>query len=117
MEKTSTFKDLIVWRKSVDLTKLVYGLCEKLPPNENYGIASQIKRSAVSIPSNIAEGYKRKNRKEYVNFLSIASGSSGELETQLILLNELFDIDTRVAQLVAVEIQKMLAVMHTKLAE
>ena len=78
-----TYKDLVVWQKSVELTKAIYELTEKYPASEMYGLTSQMRRSAVSIPSNIAEGYRRSGKKEFKQFLSIAYGSGAELETQL----------------------------------
>jgi four helix bundle protein len=83
------FKDLEVWRKSMQLVKKVYHLTRQFPKSEQYGLTSQIRRSAVSIPSNIAEGHARIGIKEYQHFISIALGSSAELETQIILGQEL----------------------------
>jgi four helix bundle protein len=77
------YKDLIVWQKSLQLVILVYKITEKFPSSEIYGITSQIRRSAVSIPSNIAEGSKRRTQKDFSQFIAIASGSGAELETQL----------------------------------
>lgn len=85
-EKTvSTHKDLNVWKKAMDLAARVYSLTAKFPKEELYGLTSQIWRSAVSIPSNIAEGAARHSRKEFIQFLHIASGSVAELETLLLL--------------------------------
>lgn len=81
--------DLIIWKRSIELAKSVYLLCEKLPQDEKFGLISQIRRSAISIPSNIAEGAGRNSNKEFVHFLSIANGSSYELMTQIILCVEL----------------------------
>ena len=81
----STHKDLDVWKKSMDLAAQVYSLTARFPKEELYGLTSQIRRSAVSIPSNIAEGAARHSRKEFIQFLHIASGSVAELETQLLL--------------------------------
>ena len=72
----------------MELAKELYHLTEKFPKQEQYGLTSQMRRAAVSIPSNIAEGYKRRNRSEYLQFLSIANGSAGELETQLLLAKD-----------------------------
>ena len=85
-EKTvSTHKDLNVWKKAMDLAAQVYSLTAKFPKGELYGLTSQIRRSAVSIPSNIAEGAARHSRKEFIQVLHIASGSVAELETHLLL--------------------------------
>lgn len=87
--KAHRLKDLVVWQKSILLAKKVYTLTVDLPLNERYGLVSQIRRSAISIPSNIAEGAGRNNKSEFIQFLGIASDSCYELETQLILLSEL----------------------------
>lgn len=83
--KVESHKDLTVWQKSMDLVVLVYKLMEKLPKQERYSLCDQIRRSAVSIPSNIAEGKSRNSIKEYKYFVGIAKGSVAELETQLLL--------------------------------
>ncbi|MBD0316305.1 MAG: four helix bundle protein [Nitrospiraceae bacterium] len=86
MERTvTTHKDLDVWEKAMDLAVRAYALTSQFPKEELYGLTSQIRRCAISIPSNIAEGAARQSRREYVQFLHIASGSVAELETQLIL--------------------------------
>ena len=77
-----THKDLEVWKKSMDLVVDVYKLMKQLPESEKYGLISQIKRSSISIPSNIAEGAGRASTKEFIRFLDIATGSLSELETQ-----------------------------------
>ena len=82
-------EDLKIWKKSIKLTKAVYLLIEGLPSDEKFGLTSQIKRSAISIASNIAEGAGRNSQKELKYFLNIANGSAYELQTQLILLIEL----------------------------
>lgn len=110
-----SFKDLTVWQKSYELTKLVYVIARKLPAYEQYGLANQIKRSAISIPSNIAEGQQRNNIKEYRQFIGIAKGSSAELETQLLLVHDLYDIDIRKAHDLVIEVQKMLHSLRQKL--
>jgi len=79
----NNYKELKVWQKSMDLVELVYKLTSSFPKEEKYGIISQIQRSAISIPSNIAEGAGRNSNKEFRQFLSIANGSSNELSTQL----------------------------------
>ena len=78
-----SYRDLIVWQKSMNMVTLIYKLVLELPENEKYGLTSQIKRSAISIPSNIAEGYGRNYRKDYSRFLQIARGSLFENQTQL----------------------------------
>lgn len=103
-------EDLKIWKKSIELTKAVYLLVTELPSDEKYGLNSQIKRSSVSIPSNIAEGAGRNSNKEFKYFLSIANGSAYELQTQLILLTELNLMTKEKVQPVievCIEIQKM----------
>jgi len=85
-----SYKELIVWQKSIELVKEIYKLTNEFPRSEVYGLSSQMQRAAISIPSNIAEGYSRKNLKEYIQFLHIAYGSLAELETQLIIAKELY---------------------------
>jgi len=84
-EKAKTHKDLIVWQKEMDLVEELYRLTEAMPKSETYGLTSQIRRAAVSVPSNIAEGAARNHDKEFVQFLYVALGSAAELETQLLL--------------------------------
>lgn len=111
-----SFKDLIVWQKAIQLVKRVYILTEELPKSEVFGLSSQMRRAAVSIPSNIAEGYKRKNTKEYVQFLSIADASAAELETQIIIMKEVYKTNRATdAESTLVEIQKMLIALIRKL--
>ena len=103
-------EDLKIWKKSIELTKTVYLPVADLPSDEKFGLISQIKRSAVSIPSNITEGAGRNSNKEFKYFLSIANGSAYELQTQLILLTELSLIVKEKVQPVievCIEIQKM----------
>ena len=84
-----TFKDLKVWQKSYDLVLEVYKATKGFPSEEKFGLTSQIRRAAVAIPSNIAEGYARGYLKQYIQFLYIAYGSGAELETQLMLAKDL----------------------------
>lgn len=79
----SSFRDLTVWQKGYKLSILVYSLSKKFPKEEIFSLTSQMRRCAISIPSNIAEGHARKSKKEFVQFLYISYGSGAELETQL----------------------------------
>ena len=79
------YKELFVWQQAIEVAKGAYKITKELPKSESYGITSQMQRAAVSIPSNIAEGYNRKTRNEYIYFLYIANGSAAELETQIII--------------------------------
>ena len=85
----NSYKDLDVWKKSMQIVKLVYILTKEYPKDELYGLTSQMRRAAVSIPSNIAEGYARRSANSYRSFLLIASGSLCELETQILLSIEI----------------------------
>lgn len=89
MSDIKTYKDLLIWQKGILLVKVVYNNLEGFPKDEVFGLTSQIKRSAISIPSNIAEGWGRSSTLSYIHFLKIARGSLFELETQLIIANEL----------------------------
>ena len=83
MNPIHDYKDLIVWQKAMDLVVGIYETTEKFPKSELYGITSQMRRSAVSIPSNIAEGRRRRSRADFRNFLQYAYSSGAELETQI----------------------------------
>ena len=90
MEKINkTHRDLDLWKNSIQLVKYIYEITSNFPNNEMYGLTSQLRRAAVSVPSNIAEGSARHSKKEFIQFLYIASGSLSEIETQLIISNEL----------------------------
>lgn len=85
MSDIKNFKDLKVWQRSRELVKDVYLISRTFPAEEKYGLTNQLRRAAVSVPSNIAEGHSRCGTKDYIHFLSIAIGSLAEIETQLIL--------------------------------
>ncbi len=109
-----THTDLVVWQKSIILVKHVYQITSTFPDNEKFGLVNQMRRCAVSIPSNIAEGNARHGDPEFRQFLNIAYGSSAELETQLLISKELgfisqSDFD-RVQELL-VEVRKMVNVL------
>lgn len=111
-------EDLKIWQKSIELAKATYLLISELPSDEKFGLTSQIKRSAISIPSNIAEGTGRNSQKEFKHFLSIANGSTYELQTQLLLVIELNLIHKDKVQPIielCIEIQKMNYVFQQKL--
>lgn len=111
-----SFKQLIVWQKAIELVKEIYCVTRDFPKTEIYGLVSQIRRASVSIPSNIAEGKKRKTKKDFVQFLRIADGSAAELETQLIISKELYSsINFLKAEKLLTEIQKMLITIINKL--
>ena len=91
MNEIDNFKKLIIWIEAKDIAIKVYELCSKLPQDEIYGLSSQMRRSAVSISSNIAEGYRRNSKPDFKRFLNISLGSAAELETQLIICGEVYD--------------------------
>lgn len=114
----SYYKNLHIWQKSMDLVDNVYTLTKEFPKEEIYGLTNQIRRSAVSIPSNIAEGAGRNSDAQFTNFLSYSNGSTLELETQLIISNrqgyisesDLFEINKLIE-----DIQKMNYKLQNKL--
>lgn len=111
-----SYKELIVWQRSIELVKEIYQLTARFPKSEIYGLALQMRRAVVSIPSNTAEGHLRKNLKEYIHFLHIAYGSSAELETQLLIAKALYsNLDYQNAESLLEEVQKMLNAMIKKL--
>ena len=117
-EKAKHYKDLVVWQKGILLAKGIYGLTAKFPADERFGLVSQMRRAAISVPSNIAEGQARNGTREFLQFLSHASGSLAELETQLLLSLEMNysvknDVDC-VAGLIS-ELQKMIASLRRTL--
>src|SRR3989344_1769740 len=87
--KLQSFRELIVWQKALRLAIEIYSVSKNFPKEELYGLTSQIRRAAFSIPANIAEGYARRHLGEYLQFLGIAFGSGAELETQLIIAREI----------------------------
>jgi len=93
-----THKDLDVWKKAIEFVISIYKITKSFPKEELYGLVSQIRRSAVSIPSNIAEGAARNHDKEFLQFLYFALASASELETQLIIANNLGFIDDDISK-------------------
>lgn len=84
-----TFRDLLVWQRGMELAEAIYDASRAFPQDERFGLTNQIRRCAVSVPSNIAEGHARQLRADYLRFLRIARGSLAELETQLLLAQRL----------------------------
>ena len=99
MENIKSYKDLNVWQKAVELVKEIYLLTKEFPKDEQFTLINQMRRSAISIPSNISEGKVRGHRREYVQFLYVALGSCAELETQIIISKELSYITTETKDL------------------
>lgn len=113
-----SFKELIVWQKSINLVKEIYRITKLFSRSEQYGLVSQMRRSVISIPSNIAEGKKRGTSKDFIQFLRIADGSAAELETLIIIVKDLYpDMDFSKANSLLQEIQKMLITMIKKLGK
>jgi four helix bundle protein len=118
-KKPQSYKDLVVWQKGIKTAKLVYNLTSKFPAEEKFGIISQMRRAAISIPSNIAEGQARHTTKEFIQFISHAEGSVAELETQLILSIELSfasSADTKQIFALLDELRRMTNGLRRKLA-
>lgn len=118
--KAISYKELTVWKKSMDLVVLVYEMTNSFPKHETYGLVAQMRRSAASIPSNIAEGNGRGTRKEYRQFLQIAYGSGAELETQLEVMRRLHygtEKAIATAENILTEIMKMLNSLLSKLKQ
>jgi four helix bundle protein len=117
--KPRHYKDLLIWQRGIGLAKLIYRLTANFPNEQGYGLTSQLRRAAVSIPSNIAEGQARRSTKEFLQFLSHAEGSLAELETQLLLSVELgFSEQTQVEPSLKKidELQKMTVALKRKLS-
>lgn len=113
-----TYKELIVWQKSIELVIEIYSLTREFPESEIYGITSQMMRAAISVPSNIAEGYGRKSTKSYGQFYAVSYGSALELETQIIIakrLNFASKEKFSKAENLLIEVSKMLNSMITKI--
>ena len=116
MSKLKSYKELIVWQKSMLLVKDIYLITAQFPADEKYGVVSQMRRACISIPSNIAEGWGRLSKKSYTQFLRISRGSLYELETQLLIIKELNYIkETKKQEDLIIEISKMLNSLIKKL--
>ena len=117
MEKSS-YQGLIVWQKAMELTVIVYKLVKKLPKEELFSLSDQMRRSAVSIPSNIAEGHDKHTKNEFIQFLTIARGSKAELETQFLICVKVgYLIETEITEAMSLlaELGKMLTTLINNL--
>jgi len=119
-KKVESYQDLQVWQKSMDLVLECYRVTQRFPSNEQFGLTAQLKRAAVSVPANIAEGFGRWHRKEFVRFLLTANGSLKGVETHLIISQRLgflqkADLETTLG--LSQEIGKMLASLRQKLSD
>jgi len=114
--KVKDYKELIVWQKSIELVFEVYKITKQFPPEEKYGLNSQMQRASVGIPSSIAEGACRNHTAEFKQFCGISYASSAELETQIIIAKKLYPgIDYSKAENLNKEVQKMLNSLMNKL--
>ena len=105
--KIKSFKDLKIWQRSIHLVEEVYTVSRSFPKEEIYGLQAQVRRSAVSIPSNIAEGFARLHNREYRNFLYISLGSCAELTTQIIIASRLSYVEKTKADTLLKEIEEI----------
>lgn len=112
-----TFKDLEVWKKAMNLVEQVYKLTSTFPQEEKYGLVSQMRRSVISIPSNIAEGKLRGSRKDYCRFLFNAFGSGGELETQLEIALRLRYVEVSKIQEVILDLEILMRMLNSLIAK
>jgi four helix bundle protein len=113
-----SFKDLIVWRRAIQLSLAIYKLTSSFPDSERFGLTNQLRRASVSVASNIAEGYGKSSRGEYVLFLGHARGSNFEVQTQLVIADGLsFGIASarKTAEELSEEVSRMLVAMMSKL--
>jgi four helix bundle protein len=120
LEMVESFKDLVVWQRAIQLTVAVYKLTSSFPPSEQFGLTNQLRRAAVSVASNIAEGYGRSTTGEYLQFLGHARGSNCEVQTQLVISKALgFGIEESLQQADSLsgEISRILVAIMNKLRE
>jgi len=116
--KIQSFKDLEIWQRAIGLTELIYDVTKSFPKEEIYGLAAQLRRAAISIPSNIAEGFGRRHNKEYRQFLHVSLGSCAELMTHLVIAEKLKYTDKNTVEKLtaeANEISKMTMALIKKL--
>lgn len=112
----ASYKELVVWQKSYHLVLTVYEITKSFPKEELFGLSSQMRRCAVSIPSNIAEGNTRNGKKEHIQFFRIAYGSGAELETQLLLAKDLKYISESIFREVEQELQEVMRMLNKLIA-
>ena len=122
MTRIQSHRDLVVWRKSMDLTVLIYRMTQRFPHSDTYRLVSQMTRSAASVPANIAEGHARGSRRDYSHFLSIAKGSLMETETETYVmlserLNYAEEPEVQATLAAITEISKMITAIRGKLVE
>lgn len=110
--KINSFKDLHVWQKSHSLVLIIYRVTKGFPSNEIYGLTNQLRRAAISITSNIAEGFYRQSRKEKIQFYSITIGSIGEVENQIIIARDLGYINQKESEKILSGLNEVLKMMN-----
>lgn len=108
----SDYSKLKIWQKGIEIAEEMYNCTKNLPKEELYGLTSQMRRSAVSIPSNIAEGSQRNSRKDFSHFVSIAKGSVAELETQLILASKFGYIEMSTVKQLQIKLEELSRMLH-----
>lgn len=106
------FRDLIVWQQSRELVQHIYKATSQFPVDERFGLTSQIRRAAVSVPSNIAEGHSRRGRKDYIQFVCIAIGSLAEIETQLLLACDLQFLSAKESEPLMAKVYEIQSMLH-----
>jgi four helix bundle protein len=111
LEDKSNYRKLDVWHKAFNLVITTFKISKQFPKSEQFGLTSQIHRSALSVPSNIAEGYMRNHKAEYARFISIALGSLAELQTQLLLSKELFQVGVDLVDFALAESEHLMAML------
>lgn len=116
-KKIRTHKDLLIWQRSIQLVTRMYKITENFLGSEKFGLMNQMRRAAISIPSNIAEGSGRKHPKELTHFLHIAMGSCAELETQTIIAKNLGYIDEEICNEVSRELQELILMTSALVAK
>ncbi|MCC6690874.1 MAG: four helix bundle protein [Bacteroidia bacterium] len=112
MGKINSYKDLIAWQKSIALVSDIYKLTSALPASEKFGMASQLQRAAVSVPSNIAEGWGRESTKNYIQFLRISRGSLLEIETLLTIAHNLSYLTEEENEKICMQVEEVLKVIN-----
>jgi four helix bundle protein len=120
MSEIKSYRDLLIWQKSIEFVKQVYQETANFPDSERYGLTNQLRRAAVSVPSNIAEGQARQHKGEFRQFLFIALGSIAELETQIIISQQLSFLSEAITKNLLndlVELQKMTRTLASRLSK
>jgi four helix bundle protein len=112
----SHYRDLVVWQRAIDLVPRIYSVARTLPPEERYALGDQLRRAAISIPANIAEGQARQHQKEFLQHLTIARGSLAEIDTLLILTRRLDYVDQSVFDSLTLDLEQVSKPLHGLIA-